>query len=272
MNKFNNLNKKAFTLAEVLITLGIIGVVAALTLPSLISNYQKTQYVVGLKKAYSELSQVFKLYMADEGVTDLSQTALFSSENYDDSTYIKLSPILKKYFKVTLLCDDFVNYDYKICRLDESDVNVQNGGSSRLHFVNNGYGASVIYTADGMAFEFYLDEAFDDCKPDYKNPSNMKGECIAVGVDINGKNPPNVSGRDYFLFNIGPDGNAYPYDSREYAQWHQYVNTGSIDGWEDNHYWAQSSWNMYACDTEADFTYSWDCAARIRDEGWKMTY
>jgi len=51
---------KAFTLAEVLITLGIIGVVAALTIPTLVKNYQKTQTVTQLKKAYTTLAQAVK--------------------------------------------------------------------------------------------------------------------------------------------------------------------------------------------------------------------
>jgi len=59
--------KNAFTLAEVLITLGIIGVVAALTMPSLITNYQKKQTVVRLQKAYSALSQAVKLSQAQNG-------------------------------------------------------------------------------------------------------------------------------------------------------------------------------------------------------------
>lgn len=49
--------KKAFTLAEVLITLGIIGIVAAMTLPALIGKYQKNQTLTQLKKAYTEISQ-----------------------------------------------------------------------------------------------------------------------------------------------------------------------------------------------------------------------
>ncbi len=53
--------KKAFTLAEVLITLTIIGVIAAMTIPTLASKYQKHVYVVGLKKAYAELAQAFKM-------------------------------------------------------------------------------------------------------------------------------------------------------------------------------------------------------------------
>ncbi len=46
--------RKGFTLAEVLITLGIIGVVAAITIPSLITNYQKT--VTSFKSSASSLN------------------------------------------------------------------------------------------------------------------------------------------------------------------------------------------------------------------------
>lgn len=52
--------KKAFTLAEVLITLGIIGVIAALTLPGLIQGYRKKVTETALKKAYSQLSQALE--------------------------------------------------------------------------------------------------------------------------------------------------------------------------------------------------------------------
>ena len=52
--------QSAFTLAEVLITLGIIGVVAAMTLPTLIQNHQKQTYVVGLQKAMNTTSNMFK--------------------------------------------------------------------------------------------------------------------------------------------------------------------------------------------------------------------
>ena len=70
--------KVAFTLAEVLITLGIIGVVAALTLPTLISNYQKRVYVTQLKKSVSVLSQGFTTMMGHDGVTELKDTEAFS--------------------------------------------------------------------------------------------------------------------------------------------------------------------------------------------------
>lgn len=59
--------KKGFTLAEVLITLGIIGVVAAMTMPSLVANYEKKRTATAVKKAYSELSQALKLAEVDYG-------------------------------------------------------------------------------------------------------------------------------------------------------------------------------------------------------------
>ena len=62
-----SLGKTAFTLAEVLITLGIIGVVAAMTMPTLIANYQKNMTVNRLKHAYSTLYQAVKLSEAQNG-------------------------------------------------------------------------------------------------------------------------------------------------------------------------------------------------------------
>ncbi|MBQ8460734.1 prepilin-type N-terminal cleavage/methylation domain-containing protein [bacterium] len=58
-------SKKGFTLAEILITIGIIGVISAITIPQLLTNYQKRQTTTKLKKIYSELQQAVKLSEAD---------------------------------------------------------------------------------------------------------------------------------------------------------------------------------------------------------------
>jgi prepilin-type N-terminal cleavage/methylation domain-containing protein len=68
------MKKRAFTLAEVLITLGIIGVVAALTMPSLIANYQKKVYVAQLQKAVNVWNNGMKLMLASDGVDNLADT------------------------------------------------------------------------------------------------------------------------------------------------------------------------------------------------------
>ena len=56
-----------FTLSEVLITLVIIGVVAAITVPSVMNNTNKQEYISGYKKMYSTINQVFNRIKADNG-------------------------------------------------------------------------------------------------------------------------------------------------------------------------------------------------------------
>ena len=85
--------KKGFTLAETLITLAIIGVVAALTLPILsISSKQKT-FDARHKVCTSDLENAFTTMIVTEGVSDLHETAAFS-EN-------KIIENLKKYIKIS---------------------------------------------------------------------------------------------------------------------------------------------------------------------------
>ena len=84
----------AFTLAEVLITLGIIGVVAALTLPSVIKNKENIELQSSLKLAYSTLNQALLLYQNDNGIP-LKQ---------GDIVVGQLKPILLKYIKNSRDC------------------------------------------------------------------------------------------------------------------------------------------------------------------------
>ncbi len=87
----------AFTLAEVLITLAIIGIVAALTIPTVVTNYQKTQTATRLKKAYAVISNATNLAIAQKG----------SAEGWTDSTTtngIGVDDIFSSYFKILKDC------------------------------------------------------------------------------------------------------------------------------------------------------------------------
>ena len=83
--------KAAFTLAEVLITLGIIGVVAAMTMPALIANYEKKQAATRLKQTYSQLQQAIAFSVLENGeIRDWN----WPQENWFDTyiaKYLKLS-------------------------------------------------------------------------------------------------------------------------------------------------------------------------------------
>ena len=68
------MRKSAFTLAEVLITLAIIGVVAAMTIPTLIQNYRKKVIENKLVKVYSLMNQAIKLSTIENGETSTWKT------------------------------------------------------------------------------------------------------------------------------------------------------------------------------------------------------
>ncbi len=68
--EFLNKQKRGFTLAEVLITLGIIGVVAAMTIPTLMSTFAKQRTETQLKAFYSRINQTIKMSIADNGDPD----------------------------------------------------------------------------------------------------------------------------------------------------------------------------------------------------------
>ncbi|MDD3237306.1 MAG: type II secretion system protein [Candidatus Gastranaerophilales bacterium] len=116
--------KKAFTLAEVLITLVIIGVIAALTIPSLLNNTNKEEYKTGLKKAYSALNQALKTEYALNGKT---------IKHYDDGE-----------------CDG--NPSCTIDKFYSQRMNIVKTMPSSESKAWTGDGEITFYTADGIAY------------------------------------------------------------------------------------------------------------------------
>jgi len=105
------MKKQAFTLAEVLITLTIIGVVAAMTIPTLVTNYNKRVVEVRLQKTHAELYQAFKLAEVDHGnLATWSYTAGNSNDNIGNFIKKYLLPYIKhsKYCEKSNLQDCFV--------------------------------------------------------------------------------------------------------------------------------------------------------------------
>ena len=240
----------AFTLAEVLITLGIIGVVAAMTIPTLIKNYQKTVWVNQLKKSVSTIENGFKLMLADEGVDALRDTKLGHLYPYtispDDDLY-EHNAILKKYFKI--------GYD-----LEGSASKVKpfvfddNGKEYQKNLDSKGYGRCgddtllKINLVDGSTIGLEFSEGFSN--------KNFHGE---VGIDVNGdKKGPNQCGRDIFVFMLLQNGNLVPMFGKYYANG------------DDEQYYKTSSESWVTCNPSNGV--GMGCAARIIENGWKMDY
>lgn len=160
--------KKAFTLAEVLITLGIIGVVAAMTLPSLVAKYQKRVMVITLKKVYTELSQAVLLYKVDDNITDLSNSSLNSDTAFEN--------FITKYFKVVKQCNSIEPPCFS------SSYKKISGVSSTF---NSGcHGKAYILTSGASICARY----------NSSTPSIL----AEIHIDVNGSKNPNVFGRDAF--------------------------------------------------------------------------
>ena len=98
---FDDIRRAAFTLAEVLITLGIIGVVAAMTMPSVIGHYKKQETISKLKKAYTSINQALRMSEIDNG----------EYEYWDSALSLGPSEYLQKYwlpyFNVLKICNTY---------------------------------------------------------------------------------------------------------------------------------------------------------------------
>lgn len=193
MNLSNNVQKFAFTLAEVLITLGIIGVVAAMTIPSLIQSYKEKQTVVALKKFYSTMSQAFNLAKS-QGVEPEDWATEKTADGYGADEFMSN---MKPYLKIIQDC----NHDKAGCFPDVSYKTLT--GMAETNFSRIGTGHTRFVLSDGEAVSFFLNSK--ECK--YKTDTagdteQLKNICGGLHVDINGSKGPNTFGKDFFLFYV----------------------------------------------------------------------
>ena len=80
-------------------TLGIIGVVSAMTVPTLMQNYQRKSYVTQLHKVYNELSQAALQYITDKNAVDLKEAGLIVTNN-NTTAFENFIKIILKWFKI----------------------------------------------------------------------------------------------------------------------------------------------------------------------------
>ena len=154
-----------FTLAEVLITLGIIGVVAAMTMPTLMNSTQGAQYKAAYKKALSAISQ---------GVT--LNVALDGSSFADVSDVAGIKDILKARMNVVNGSEapDTVPYE-----TDPTNLTQEAGNYS-------------LYFSDGIVFSFKGPTNGKICSdPEQDVTGTGKGELCTGFIDVNGLKGPN---------------------------------------------------------------------------------
>ncbi len=245
----------AFTLAEVLIVLGIIGIIAEMTIPELVMNYRKQVYATRAEKAYSMFEQGMKQYLADQGTEMLGDTGLYDGvTNFSDPTRRQnADTVFRKYFHIVKSC---VSGDTS-CDTPLVTYLTKSGGWPSA--INSIY--YIFYTTDGIKYFVGLTPS---CKPDNTKTGKLKGSCGAVLFDVNGDASPNQSGRDFiYPYFIGTDGNLYADYGKDWADF-----TGKATD-----YWS----NVTTLCGTADSTIlpantTGYCAARIMEDGWRERY
>ncbi len=195
LNVLTTLKKTAFTLAEVLITLGVIGIVAVMTIPTVINNSQNKIFLVGLKKAYSLLSQVNEMVQIEN-----PSYGWDNLKDDDTDSIATLFSYYKPYFKIAKDCG--CGKTSPGCWSDDATKglnNIQFAYSGEKYI---GFNTCSVRLADGtnLTFDFWkgyvLGVDYDKVLPFFY-------------VDVNGDKKPNTFGKDVFVLAI-KNGNIVP--------------------------------------------------------------
>ncbi len=199
--------KKGFTLAEVLITLGIIGVVAAMTMPVLINKYQEIVTVTKVKKFYSLISQALQLSFIDNGYP----------ENWDGTSggiYEKIKPYLKTLDSCCEACTPEISCD-KI-KIQADSMTYLNGDKWSVEYNNKSYPKLILSDGTAMWFRGAGSPSRNNCDNDTStnNPEYGAGNvCGLFWIDTNGLDKaPNRLGKDIFSFYLSRNG-LMPHDN-----------------------------------------------------------
>lgn len=182
------MKKLGFTLAEVLITLGIIGVVAALTAPALVQNAGTAKVGPTLAKVVSTLEVANEQMLHDEDATDLSKVC------QGDDVEREYTERLAKYVAGS-------SYDKSVLKNAAYNATEDDGDENEYeHFVFGN--VEIFFSSLGGEYN-------------YDPKGSFKGRFLDFQVDINGQAAkPNRWGKDLFWFYIDKNGTIIPEGGR----------------------------------------------------------
>ena len=193
--KFPSKIKKAFTLAEVLVTLTIIGVVSAMTIPTLHQRNTEQATINKVKKFYSTLSQAYQKTIIEYGTPEEWP---YTGNSKNDTLTI-FNYLIKNNFKIMTDC----GFDNAGGCIYDGNYSYLNGNSHWNYAKDTSRFFYKVLLNDGSAIFF----------TEFNNPNN---EHISFYIDVNGPNLPNQFGKDLFSFAIR-DGKILPSGSKNTA-------------------------------------------------------
>lgn len=227
-----------FTLAEVLITLVVIGVIAAMTVPVMINHINKQDYVSALQKSYSTLANAIRLSQAENG-----EIASWDFEKETESPGYVAEKYILPYLNVVKVCGYAANQG-----CFSPDL-LKHFNNAPWVYRDNETTSFKFVLSDGTIIGMYV---VADCVASKQN-------CLSFHVDVNGHKGPNQIGRDFFGMNLLPFTNELIlYGTKSVSDYN--VSTGK---------WSEISKSEI---NDSCSSGGWYCGAKIRNEGWKMNY
>ena len=252
------MKKFGFTLAEVLITLGIIGVVAALTAPALVQNAGTAKIGPTLSKVVATLENAHESMLAKEDVSSLYALAHAESSFGDDDYNESLQSAMLKY------CDYLSEY------IAGSSFEADPVGKNDFAILPKNYEGE---TGGTNALEGYILFHFSDnidilftnfAEQTRVSRGSFKGQFSSLIIDINGvKTKPNQFGKDMFFFSVDNSGAVLPHGSRAWS----FANGDSSYA----HTWDKND-TPYACNENKVAPEGYGCAGSIFENNLKVIY
>lgn len=290
------MKKFGFTLSEVLVTLGIIGVVAALTMPSMIQNGKNEANAAKLSVIVSSLENAFTTAMTREGVETLFETRMWGGvpnpiykkddtgkdtrtllssgldgDNSSDAAKAAFVGELGRYlvtngYKNENMTQYYQSFNTNMYQMTDTGAqgSVLEGGIG-----GGNQGFPIILKNGGVVFFRAFKKGVVTANEDAIRAAggSFYEEAAAIFIDVNGATPPNTVGRDLFLFYLGQNGILYPTGGMDVAVFDS-VRDGNADRTQ---VWSnpESGWKCLANNIgNAGF----GCTARLIEEGYKMKY
>lgn len=206
LNMGKNFLHKAFTLAEVLIVIGIIGLVAEMTIPSLVDNFQKQLYASSLKAIYSQLYQATNMLITDNGGNMVG--GIYSTPN--NATNVVNAYCTK--LNCIKICGTgqgcWYNAPLRTLSGDTYHSSLNVDTMSTYGALGQVYEKAVLKNGMSIAFGNLNGSYGGDCDRSEGN-GPIANSCGQILVDVNGLKPPNRSGRDVFWLLVTQTG-IYP--------------------------------------------------------------
>lgn len=204
----------AFTLAEVLITLGIIGVVASLTMPSLIQKHKEKELITRTKRVYSVIQNAV-LMAQKENDTVGDNTFLFDTSK----TSAEVASNFAKYFNGAKVCvsasKDCTNYYYSVKfatrrKDDSSDVTIGTNLPTARIITNDGAIIAIgqLSSCERTSIDCERDADYNCIKDENGNTTDVMKttyNCAFIDFDVNGPKPPNQFGQDVYELSVNVD-------------------------------------------------------------------